>query len=310
MRTPTSRAAAALAASVLVMVAATVPAGAVSGPLVSISEPDGQTSISQAASPTLHANGAVRLDTPLPTEGTFYLRRKNCFASEARLSTTRGDEGPDCAWEGSITPLNEVYDPPQHTDHPATDGVPFTLDSSRPLEGVVTHTGYQPIKDVDVTLPGFGLTTIEISVFGTELGATVEDPTTLGNTTVSYVATPPQATYSVPWSIDLPTELDRADFVSFTLRLVVRGYNALHGFTVPNDTNVTVPIYSASFERRVEVAVDDGPFNSDGVNLSDNFTTWSTTIDTPAVGTHTLRARAVQGWLTSRNSTRSITVVE
>jgi hypothetical protein len=68
----------------------------------------------------------------------------------------------------------------------------------------------------------------------------------LGTTTVSYTATPAQYRHDVPFQIQPPAGLNGMEVTGFRLNLLVRGRNLLHGFTRPNDTNVTVPITIAA----------------------------------------------------------------
>lgn len=163
------------------------------------------------------------------------------------------------------------------------------------------------------------MTEIDITVTAESAGEVAW--TTLGSTTVSYLAAPALDNHEVSWSVELPAESDKKDFTgNLTLTLVVRGYNVLHGFTVPDDTHLIVPIYTASFDRRVEVAVDDGPFSSGAVTLFDDHTAWISAIPAPDVGGHTIKARAVQGWRTTHNggtaprtspiATRTITIID
>lgn len=298
-----------------------IPAGAASAatePLVTIRDPAAGAVISRAASQILGVSGAARYATPEPTERTYYVG-KRCDGTECWLSTapTHSTTG---GWLEQITPLNELSEDPVAVDFVPKfpgDRKTFTLDSSRPLTGVVTIASGTLGLNLEI---GFGLTEVDVTVTAEAVGGEMY---TLGSTTVEYMAisTPGDSIHREPWSVDLLAALDKRDFTGeVTLTLVVRGYNVLHGYTVSDDTNLTVPTYSASFDRRVEVAVDGSWFSADGITLADDHETWTGTITTPAVGTHTLRARAVQGWhwdsnanfvpLTSPVATRTFTVTD
>ncbi|HEV3475729.1 MAG TPA: hypothetical protein VG602_10280 [Actinomycetota bacterium] len=167
------------------------------------------------------------------SERTFYARRTSCNADQ-RLTVVRGRETAGCAFVVSLTPVAEETAP--SLDYLAEDGVPFVLDATRPIKGVVSHVSYLQSGSAGV---GAGLTTIDITV-GASRATGAEE--ILGTTTVSYTATPAQYRYDVPFQFQPPAALNGTEFTGFRLNLLVRGRNLLHGFTRPNDTNVTVPI--------------------------------------------------------------------
>lgn len=252
---------------------------ATGAPGIAITSPaDGST----VAGGSTAVAGTVSFTEPVPEDRTFYMRRTGCD-DDKRLSIVQGSETSGCAYTASITPLNE--DSRLADEWPAVDGVPFTLDATREITGVITLSSYQP-----PVYAGAGATTVDISVLGfKKSGGTAS----LGSTTVSYVATPGQ-NHSTDWEITPPAELDGTDFNGLTLSTTVRGVNVLHGFTIPNQSNMTLPIYSASFDRAVEISVDGGAFSSEGVALSEDLSTFDAAV-TLAAGDHAIGARAVQG---------------
>jgi hypothetical protein len=167
------------------------------------------------------------------TERTFFVRRTSCNADQ-RLTVDRGTETAGCAFVVSLTPVAEETAP--SLDYLAEDGTPFILDATRPVKGVVSHTSYIGAGSAGV---GAGLTAIDITVGATGAGGSEQ---LLGTTTVSYTATPAQHRYDVPWQIQPPANLNGVEFTGLRLNLLVRGRNLLHGFTRPNDTNLTIPI--------------------------------------------------------------------
>jgi uncharacterized repeat protein (TIGR01451 family) len=261
-----------------------------------------------ASGETLHVAGAVRFEAPAPSETKFYLGGNGCDGSP--LTTRPSGFGLGCLQHvESVTPVNELSPDRVHSEFTtqAGDGVPLIVNGSEPLSGVVAISSlFRENRSGSGLGVGAGLTTVDVTVTGVKQGATEAE--TLATATSSYTATPEKATYTVPWSADVPEEFDRKVFASVTLSVVVRGYNAGHGAIKPRDTTLTVPIYTESFDRRVEVSLDDGPFTSEGVAVADDLTTWATTSPTPTQGTHTIRARAVQGLRTSSAATRTITV--
>jgi hypothetical protein len=261
---------------------------------VSITSPASGASISRSTSPKIDVTGAVGFDVPQPSERAFYVRRTSCNTDQ-RLSTQRGGETASCAETMSLTPVAEEN--AVGTTYDAENGVPLTLDASRPITGVVSVVSYAGQSGAGT---GAGMTTIDITLTGGNQ--------TLGSTTVSYTATPAQYQYNTAWTIQPAATLDKKDLSSLQLLIKVRGRNVMHGFVRPNTTTFTVPIYTESFTRKVELAVDNGAFSATGVTLSPDLTSFAGSVTTPAVGSHTIKARAVQGAEISGLSSVPITV--
>lgn len=276
-------------AGTLAVVLGLVATAAGAAPGVTITSPATGSTISRAASPTIEVTGGVAFDTPQPSERTFYVRadpNAPCFGF--RLSIKPGSGEGHCAANiASFTPAAE--EAATATSYVASDGVPFTLDASRPVTGVVSIESWAQVASGGI---GAGLTAVDVTLSSTGDSGGSE---VLGTTTVDYMATPLQYRYDTPWSIQPPLKLDGMDFVSLQLSLKVRGRNVLHGATRANSTNLTIPVFTASFDRRVEISVDDGTFSSSTVFLSEDLASYTATLETPAPGAHTIRVRAVQG---------------
>lgn len=276
-------------AGTLAVVLGLVATAAGAAPGVTITSPSTGSSISRAASPTIEVTGGVAFDTPQPSERTFYVRAfTNAPCVGFRLSIQRGEgEGHCAASIASFTPAAE--EAATATTYAAADGVPFTLDASRPITGVVSIESWAQIASGGI---GAGLMTVDVTLSSARDSGEGE---VLGTTTVEYVATPLQYRYDTPWSIQPALKLDGTDFVSLQLSLRVRGRNVLHGATRANSTNLTIPIFTASFDRRVEISVDDGTFSSSALILSEDLASYTAILETPAPGEHTIGVRAAQG---------------
>lgn len=266
-----------------------------SGPLsVTITKPGTGAVIARGTAATLHVAGRARFEAPAKSSRVYYA---GAHYYPGRLTLRPNHEPVGGQEVASVTPLNEVSadrTPSEYRTY-ALDRRPFTLDTSRPLSGVVTHRSYSAVPGESVHV-GAGLTTIDVTVRAEKIGG---GSATLGSATVSYAALPTHADHQVPWSVRIPRALERKDFTgNVTMTLVVRGYNVLHGWTVPDATKFTVPIYTASFARKVQVSLDHGAFTGSRVKLSGDRSRWAATIPMPQGGRHTLRARAVQGWRT------------
>ena len=179
------------------------------------------------------ASAAATDPTPVPGDQTFFVRRTNCNA-DSRLSVEEGTGEASCLNFWNASPLAEEMG--VLLVHDAENGVPFTLDTSRPITGVVS-LGAASINQYGL---GGGLTVVDVTVEATEAG---RNPRVLGSRTLSYTATPMQSQWDTPWSIQPPVELHARKFAALRLTLRIHGRNAGHGAVQPNDTRLTVPIY-------------------------------------------------------------------
>lgn len=177
---------------------------------------------------------AMDVEQAEPTTLQFFMRRTAC-TTDQRLSIEQGTETAACASNNSNTPLNEVDRIP--TVYAAEDGLPFTLDASRPVNGVVTLTSFQ-----QPAYAGAGQTIVDVALSGTSGGANVD----LGSTTVEYVAIPGQPPTSTPWTITLPQTADNKVFTAFSMSLTVRGLHITHGYVRPNATHLTLPTHTVT----------------------------------------------------------------
>lgn len=282
-------------------------AAAPAAPTVSMTTPEEGAVISRGASPMLEVAGTVAFETPTPQERIYYVRRSGC-QDDQRLSVIRGGADETAC----STPVTEPEPPPgsvvgghrSFTVYEAVDGVPLTLDASRPLTGVVTQTHG---LDVNGQRVGAGPTDIFITVFAQDVSDSTRN---LGSTSVAWLALPTEPHTQLPWSIDPPTGLDKTDFASLEVHITFDDQNPWRTYTVPNETSLTVPIYSASFDRRVQLSLDGGPFSAAPVTLAADLTGWTASVPTPEVGGHTVAARAVQGNQASATVPRAFTVID
>lgn len=266
-----------------------------------ITAPEDGGTVSQSGTPALSVSGTATFDPALPSESTFYLDGTGCTGEYLTTEPT-GDGTPKCAKVETITPLNELSATKlRYGFFTATGdvGVPLTLDTGRPLSGVVALSSVAWAGGVGI---GAGLTSVDIEVEGHQAGQPSDaERVKLGTTSVSYMATPVEPVWKAPWSVELADGLDRVTFDKIFLILTIRGMNAGHGTPKPIDTTLTVPSYAASPDRYVEIVVDEGQFSSVPVEFAEHRGEWSTTMNTPAPGEHVIRVRARQGWEVTRH---------
>ena len=289
---------AAIAVSAVLMLVATA---AVAAPTVTIETPAEGAILAKTGVPSLVVGGEVTFEEPVQETQRQFLHLEECaqspIAGNGRFLSPMDDvadpDEPCLSPVGRWTPVGALASSTANeTYQPRPEAEPVTVDASRPVEGRLTVRGY-PVGPGDV---GVANATIELQVGRSCVGSSQM----VGTTTVEYTAMPGDGPTSIPFSITPDPASDRMDW---RLQLCVRitGPNALHGFTVYGGASyLDVPIWSASFNGQVELAIDGGNWSAQGVTLSEepneeNLDEWTAELSWPAVGTHTLRARAVQG---------------
>jgi hypothetical protein len=258
---------------------------ATAAPELTITSPTSGAAVSRTATPTLSVAGTTLFDEPEPSLRKFYLRRSQCASGndDARLDIKKGSgEQTGCAYLAQ--PANQVlHDTGQgalSTTYPADGGVPFTLDATKPIKGELQVSG------------GIGQAVMVITLTGSANGEAVE----FGQVVDERILTT-TSTVKVEWQMQPNAALDKADVADLALDIVVRGYAPNYGAIRHNGLSFfTVPTYTASFNQSVEYAIDSPTFAAKKVaTLAADRRTWSAAVPTPAIGTHTLYARAVQG---------------
>ena len=301
-------------AGMIVLALSLLATTAGAAPTITITSPDAGTTISRATSPKINLAGEASFDTPMPIEQQFFLRHGPCTnatTDERSLRTSwSNSDVQSCGYTGTVTPINElVYqvDGPEYAlseAYPVEDArLPITLDATKPISGVldVASDGFNNVRI------GLGLSTIDFTLRGTVDG-TLQ---TIGTATATYQELPGPGPLhkQVAWSITPPASLDKKDLTTLEFVYSIHGVNIQHGWVYFRGlSHLTIPMYTASFNRKVEVAVDSAAFSATPVTLSADRTTWTASINTPAVGTRTIKARAVQGGAISAVAQRTVTV--
>jgi hypothetical protein len=295
-----TRKALALAGPLLVAFAASaaVVFGA-SGPTVSFTSPTAAQRISQHHEPYTAVAGSASFATPTAGTTRFYLRRDGCGTSNdnPHLSIVNGtDAGDGCGLVvTSGTGLGGTVDQGLSVDYPSSDGMPLTLDGSRPVTGTI-----------DVANTGGGLVTVSVDLEALVGGNGID----VGTDSESVVATPDQSNVPVTFTIQPNGTLDQTDLSGLDLRVHVSGPYVASGFIGNSGKSfMDVPSWSASFGQSVQVSVDDSTF-ANAVPARIDGTAWSVAVPTPAPGKHVLYARATQGFDTGSTASQTLTVTK
>ena len=282
-------------ATVLLAVAVAVSAGlaaAAAGPSVTITSPSGGQKISARHTTYLALAGTASFATPAAGATRFYLRRDGCGTANdnPHLSVTSGTDGGDgCGLVLTIVGVGGTADQGAFVDYPSSDGMPLTLDASRPVTGTVDLESF---GIADPVAAGTGLVTVSVSLDALDQGNGVP----VGSDAETVLITPTQTEYPVAFTIHPNGALDRADLSGLDLRVHVEGPYAFSGFIGNSGKSfMDVPAWSASFDQSVAVSLDDPSFAS-AVPARLDGTAWSVAVPTPEVGKHTVYARATQGF--------------
>lgn len=121
----------------------------------------------------------------------------------------------------------------------AVDGLPLTVDATKPIKGVIVVESYALALGPDVA--GVGQPSVVITATGTSAGQDVA----IGEfTSDPYVVTPNQVEYPVEFEIAVPAELDKKVLDGLTLTWRVTGPSMFHGAVQPEGTtNFTMGAY-------------------------------------------------------------------
>jgi hypothetical protein len=286
----------------LLAVTAALVAGvatAAGGPSATITSPSAGQKISARHNAYVALAGTASFATPAAQTTRFYLRRDGCgtTSDNPHLSVTSGtDGGEGCGLVlNAVVGLGGDVDQGAFVDYPAADGLPLALDSSRAVIGTIDLTGTAVgAVEVDVSLEAL------VGGQGVPVGAT----------TTTTVLDPTVSDNPVTFEIQPDASLAGADVQGLDLRVHIHGPALDAGFIgLSGKSWVDLPSFAASVHQSVDVSVDDPTFaNAVPARLSG--TTWSVAVPTPAVGPHTVYARATQGFDTGATTTRSFTVTK
>jgi hypothetical protein len=279
-------------------------AAAAGGPSTTITSPTSGQKVSARHTSYVALAGTASFATPAAQATRFYLRRDGCgtASDNPHLSVTSGTDGGDgCGLVLTIVGAGGTADQGAFVDYPTSDGMPLTLDASRTVTGTID---LQSFGITDPLAAGTGLVTVSVNLEALDQGNGVS----VGSDSEQVLITPTQTEYPVAFTIQPSGTLDRHDLSGLDLRVHVEGPYAFSGFIGNSGKSFTdVPAWSASFGQSVAVSVDDPSFaNAVPGRLAG--TTWSVAVPTPALGTHTVYARATQGFDTGATTTRSFTV--
>ena len=295
------------AAAVLAAAVAASIAVAATGPSTTITSPTAGQKVSLKRNSYLAVAGSAGFASPTAQSTRFYLRRDGCgtASDNPHLSVISGtDAGDGCGLVlTSFVGAGGTIDQGASVDYPTTDGMPLTLDAGR------TVTGTIDLESFGITDPlaaGTGLLTVTVDLEALYQGNGVE----IGSDSENVLVTPNQTDYPVAFTVQPSGALDRADLSGIDMRVHIEGPYVFSGFIGNSGKSwADVPSWSASFGQAVQVSLDDPSF-ANAVQARLDGTTWSVAVPTPAVGQHTIYARASQGYERRAVTSQTFTVTK
>lgn len=159
----------------------------------------------------------------VPTNVTYYSVGSGDACGSLTLTQGEGDGGCGNPFYGLLEPASPTgADPMQHL---AVDGLPLTLDASKPITGSITVSSYT-LNDIGPDVVGIGNAVLQISLTGTSGGEEV----TIGEfESAPYMVTPAQQDYVVEVEITPDEALNGKVFDSLTMSLKNTGNSLFHG---------------------------------------------------------------------------------
>jgi hypothetical protein len=265
---------------------------------LTITTPRAGQSFSLHKNPYIPVAGTVAFAPANPASTTFFLRRDGCgtTSDNPHLSVVSGtDAGDGCGLTlSSFAGPGGSVDQSAFVDYPSADGMPLTLDASRNISGTIDLENFGLVSG---TSAGAGQLTVDISMEALVNGSGVP----MGSTSQTVLITPVPANYPVQFAIQQNAALGKTDLQGIDLRVHVQGPFVFSGFIGNSGKSwTTVPSYSASLNRSVQISIDDPTFSQPiAARIDASGTTWSVAIQTPAIGKHAVYAESTQGFITS-----------
>jgi hypothetical protein len=261
---------------------------------VTITSPKTGSSVSLKRTPTLSITGGATFAavSTAPTSTKFYLRRDGCGTAtdNTHLSVTAGapDAGDGCGIVGGQGITGIAAPGLTGGDYPTVDGMPISFDATKTIDGVL---------DVNSDVDGVGQITIDFSIEALVNGEGV----VVGSDSETITVDPTTSEYTVPFSITPDASLDGANLSGLDLHLNESGPYVGSGYVgLSGKSYLTVAGHPPANVRAVQLSLDDASFsNPIAATLNSSFTGYTASVATPAVGKHTLYARATQNGTTS-----------
>lgn len=164
-------------------------------------------------------------------------------AAQVDVQFTLGHDGEACILSVTPTPgdgdcgsplwgIPGAQLDPDARSASAVDGLPLTVDATKPIKGTIVFESYAIALGPDVA--GIGQPQVTITATATSGGAEVP----LGEfTSDPYVVTPNQVQYPVEFEIPVPAEHDKKVLDGLTLSWKVTGNSMFHGAVQPDGVN-------------------------------------------------------------------------
>lgn len=158
----------------------------------------------------------------VPADLTYYNVGSGDACGSLTLTQSEGDGGCGNPFFGILAPASPTGTDPM--PHLAIDGLPLTLDASKPIMGSVTVESYALALGPDIV--GIGQAVLQVTLTGTTGG---EEVTIAEFESPAYTVTPAEASYIVEVELTPDEALSGKVFDSLTLSLKNVGNSLFHG---------------------------------------------------------------------------------
>jgi hypothetical protein len=173
---------------------------------------------------------------PVPVEAVYYINwgGEECVLQSAPVPSEDACADPFAGLAGSTLGHGPWA-------MAVTDGLPLTLDASKPIKGVISASSYY-LQGVGPDVMGIGQAQLDVKLAGTSGGEEI----VIGElTTDPYTVTPAEADYTVEFEITPPEELAGKVFESLVLSLELTGNQMFHGVLNADGTStVTIGAFA------------------------------------------------------------------
>ena len=279
-----------LAAALSILMFAGAAGAAAPQPTLEVTSPADGSTFSRSAGP-IPVAGDVGFAEPAPSSRNLYLRYTAGCGVRYTSETDGPDAGNSCQGQTAILTLAGQSFTRDFPADPAEVELPITIDASRNI------TGQMHINSETLGV-GTPANWVQLDVV-VRLGST-----SLTQSFDSGPYTGARTTFTL--DLDVPASLDKVDINEASVDLVWHRVihlpnGAYHTYVELDDpaSFVTIPSYTTSFSRKVELKVDNPSFGSGTVqgtvDLEAGTFTASVPVATVALGGHFLYVRAVQG---------------
>ena len=190
------------------------------------------------AAPAVAKRKKKKAKKPVPVEMLLWFQAPEGCTGPLLLMLAEATEGSNCGrnpFYGAGWEIGEAAGQVEPYVFSAGEGLPFTLDGTKPIIATVQVSSYVG----GAAGSGVGETRLVATLSGETDGEMVE----IGAADVTYLVTPAQSIYEVVVEFEPAKDFDKKVFASFDIALEQRGASVSHGHyrTVDPASKIAIP---------------------------------------------------------------------